>query len=77
MSCWLAIILWAKTPDSNRYVKFQNSEVMRKAILILGIILFNMSLFSCTTSDLAKEIGIEEFATEGEDGEVIEEDEGN
>ncbi|MBP2831888.1 hypothetical protein J8281_06775 [Aquimarina sp. U1-2] len=68
----MAIILWAKTPDSNRYVKFQNSEAMRKAILILGIILFNMSLFSCTTSDLAEEIGIEEVATEGEEAEVNE-----
>ncbi len=77
----MAIILWAKTPDSNRYVKFQNSEVMRKAILILGIILFNMSLFSCTTSDIAEEIGVEELATEGEDGtleeESSEEDEDN
>ncbi|WP_160112279.1 hypothetical protein [Aquimarina sp. AU58] len=53
---------------------------MRKAILILGIVLFNMSLFSCTTSDIADEIGIEELATEGEDGDLgqesSEEDEG-
>ena len=37
--------------------------------------MFNMSLFSCTTSDLAEEIGIEEFATEGEDGEILPEEE--
>ncbi|WP_299897137.1 hypothetical protein [uncultured Aquimarina sp.] len=46
---------------------------MRKALLILGITLFNMSLFSCTTSDLAEEIAIEELATEGEDGQLEEE----
>ncbi len=45
---------------------------MRRVFLILTIIITNVTLFSCTTSDIAKEIGIEEFATEGEDGEVDE-----
>ncbi|GAA4278588.1 hypothetical protein [Aquimarina mytili] len=47
---------------------------MRKAIIILVVVLFNMSLFSCTTSDLSEEIGIEELATEGEEGVVVPDD---
>ena len=46
---------------------------MRRSLLIIAIVVFNMSLFSCTTSDLVEEIGIEEFATEGEDGTLEEE----
>ncbi|WP_160114661.1 hypothetical protein [Aquimarina sp. AU474] len=46
---------------------------MRRVFLILTIIMTNVTLFSCTTSDLAEEIGIEELATEGEDGEPVEE----
>lgn len=33
-----------------------------------------MSIFSCTTSNLAEDIGIEEFATEGEEEEILPED---
>ncbi len=35
--------------------------------------MFSFSIFSCTTSDIADEIGIEELATEGEDGNIEEE----
>ncbi|GAA4271474.1 hypothetical protein U6A24_12880 [Aquimarina gracilis] len=45
---------------------------MRRVFLILTIIMTNVTLFSCTTSDLTEEIGIEEFATEGEEAEVNE-----
>lgn len=53
---------------------------MRNSFIILAIAVFSMSIFSCTTSDIADEIGIEEMATEGEDGDLgqesSEEDEG-
>lgn len=45
---------------------------MKRVILILTIILSNVTLFSCTTSDITEEIGIEEVATEGEEGTVDE-----
>ena len=47
---------------------------MRRSFLIIAITVFTMSLFSCTTSNIAEEIGIEELATEGEDGDVIDEE---
>ncbi len=34
--------------------------------------MFSFSIFSCTTSVIAEEIGIEELATEGEEAEVNE-----
>ena len=43
---------------------------MKRVFLILSIIVSNLTLFSCTTSDLAEDISIEEVATEGEDGEI-------
>ncbi|WP_299180697.1 hypothetical protein [uncultured Aquimarina sp.] len=53
---------------------------MRNSFVILAIVMFSFSIFSCTTSDLAEEIVIEELATEGEDGDLgqesSEEDEG-
>ncbi len=51
---------------------------MKKVILMLGTVLFTMSLFSCTTTELAEEAGIEELGTVGEEGEILppEEDEG-
>ena len=30
-----------------------------------------MTLFSCTTSELAEEIGLEELGTTGEDGDIL------
>ena len=39
--------------------------------------MFNMSIFSCATSDIADEIGMEEVATEGEDGETTEQGDEN
>ncbi len=36
--------------------------------------MFNISLFSCSTADLSEEIGIEELATEGEEGVVVPDD---
>ncbi|MEW7292190.1 hypothetical protein [Aquimarina sp. 2304DJ70-9] len=47
---------------------------MRRSFIIIAIVVFNMSLFSCTTSDLSEEIGIEESATEGEEGVVVPDD---
>ncbi len=51
---------------------------MRRVFLILTIILSNVTLFSCTSSELAEEVGIEELGTTGEDGDILppEEDEG-
>ncbi|WP_298539509.1 hypothetical protein [uncultured Aquimarina sp.] len=53
---------------------------MRNSFVILAIVMFSLSIFSCTTSDIAEEIAIEELATEGEDGDLgqesSEEDEG-
>ncbi len=53
---------------------------MKRVILIFTIILSNVTLFSCTTSEVADEIGTEVLATEGEDGDLgqesSEEDEG-
>ena len=46
---------------------------MRRSFLIIAITVFTMSLFSCTTSNIAEEIGIEELATEGEDSTIDEE----
>ena len=37
--------------------------------------MFSLSIFSCTTSDIAEEIAVEELATEGEDGEILPEEE--
>ena len=37
--------------------------------------MFSLSIFSCTTSDIAEEIAVEELATEGEDGEILLEEE--
>ncbi|WP_175392662.1 hypothetical protein [Aquimarina megaterium] len=48
---------------------------MRNSFIILAIAVFSMSIFSCNTSDIADEIGIEEIATEGEEGTVEEENE--
>jgi len=47
---------------------------MRNSFVILAIVMFSLSIFSCTTSDLAEQIAIEEQATEGEDGEILPED---
>lgn len=46
---------------------------MRKSYIVLAIAMFSLSIFSCTTSDLAQEIAIEELATEGEEGTLEEE----
>ncbi|WP_219009386.1 hypothetical protein [Aquimarina litoralis] len=48
---------------------------MKRVILILTVIISNATLFSCTTSDIAEEIAIEELATEGEDGSTVESEE--
>lgn len=48
---------------------------MKRVFLILTMIISNVTLFSCTTSDIADEIGIEELATEGEEGEIPPDDE--
>ena len=46
---------------------------MKRVFLIIAIVTFNLSLFSCSTSDLSEEISVEEMATEGEDGNLEEE----
>ena len=43
---------------------------MRKSLIIIAAIVFNMSLFSCTAHDLSEDIEIEEYTTEGEDAEI-------
>jgi len=48
---------------------------MKRVILILTVIISNATLFSCTTSDVAEEIAIEELATEGEEGQIPPDDE--
>ncbi|WP_165583317.1 hypothetical protein [Aquimarina atlantica] len=50
---------------------------MRRSFLIIAIVMFSLSIFSCTTSDIADEIGIEEIATEGEEGEIPPDDDEN
>ncbi|GAA3521062.1 hypothetical protein GCM10022393_39250 [Aquimarina addita] len=50
---------------------------MKRVILIVTVILSNITLFSCTTSDLADEISVEELATEGEDEEILPEEDDN
>ncbi|WP_378174249.1 hypothetical protein [Aquimarina sp. SS2-1] len=48
---------------------------MRRSFVILAIVMFSLSIFSCTTADLAEEIAIEELATEGEEGHIPPDDE--
>ena len=46
---------------------------MKRVILI--IIISNTTLFSCTTTDLVEESGLETLATEGEEGQIPPDDE--
>lgn len=59
---------------------FKNSEIMYKAIIILTLLVFTSTLFSCSPTPVIEEVLIEGQATEGEDGSVgeesTEEDEG-
>lgn len=48
---------------------------MRNSFVILAIVMFSFSIFSCTTSDIAEEIAIEELATEGTEEEILPEEE--
>lgn len=52
---------------------------MRRSYLVLAIVMFSFSLFSCTTDSLADATGeeIETLATEGEDEDIIIENGGN
>ncbi|WP_164914067.1 hypothetical protein [Aquimarina sediminis] len=50
---------------------------MKRILLILTIIISNVTLFSCSTPKIVDEIGIEEVATEGEDEEILPDEDGN
>ena len=45
---------------------------MKKSIIILAILMCNLSIISCDSTDVSDEISIEELATEGEEGEMNE-----
>ncbi len=69
----MAIYPLDSKPGQQHYCKIFKTKKMRRSFIIIAVVMFSFSIFSCTTSDLAEEIGIEELATEGEDGEPVEE----
>ena len=44
---------------------------MRKSLIIIAAIAFNISLFSCTAHDLSEDIEIGELVRTGEDGDIL------
>ena len=49
---------------------WQNTIHAALVIVILIIIISNTTVFSCTTTDLVEESGLETLATEGEEGQI-------